>query len=335
MLTRTRTLRFLAVLLFTAACSGDHSASSKTSSTVIYRGNGGEPGSLDPALAEDIHAFNVLSDLYEGLISLSADGELVPGVAESWSVSDDELVYTFHIRNDARWSNGETVTAENFVAAFRRVTAPSSTSPYVFLLKPVADMIAVGTMTLEVRLREPAPHILSVLSMPVSIPAAVDDPVSFSSPNEFVGNGAYVLAERTPGGAIRLRRNTEYWDADSVSVDEIVYLPVVDPIAELNLFRTGELDITNTISPGHLRSLEEDMPASVRVAPSLALYYLAFDLTEAPFDNMSLRQALSMAIDRHQLVELIGRGEQPAHGIVPPGVAGYTPARFDWASLPD
>ncbi len=329
------TVRFAAVLafLFTiVACERDAGIDDRT---LIHRGNGGSPGSLDPALADDIHAFNILTDLYEGLVSVSPDGTIVPGVAESWSVSGDGLAYRFRFRDGVRWSNGTSVVPDDFVRAFGRVSDPDSTSYYAFLFDPVSDVVAVDRSTLEITLSEPMPHLLSVLSMPVAspLPPGPDEPGRFTDPQQFVGNGPFVLQDHSAAGPTRLRRNSEYRDA--VAVSEVVYLPIVDPFAELNMYRAGELDITSTIPPGHLGSLRSEIPDQVRVAPSLALYYLAFDLSEPPFDNPLLRQALTMAIDRRQLVALIGRGEQPAYGIVPGGVAGYDAARYDWQSIPD
>jgi ABC-type oligopeptide transport system substrate-binding subunit len=328
-------LWLLALSILTAGCdSGRETGATSTTKSVIYRGNGGDPGSLDPALAEDIHAFNILTDLYEGLVAESATGGIVPGVAKSWTVSDDRLTYTFSLRNDARWSNGDPVTSDDFVKAFHRVADPAIASAYGFLLEPVQTVLGIDENTLQVSLARPTPHILAILSMPVAFPtpaSAAED----SDSGTFVGNGAYVLAEHFVGGPTRLQRSPTYWDAASVAVDEIVYLPIVDPATEFNMYRAGELDITNTVPPEHVQSLEERIPDQLRVAPSLALYYLAFDLTEPPLDNGFLRQALNMAIDRQQLVSLIGRGEQAAFGIVPPGVAGHSGSQFQWRDLSD
>ncbi len=334
----SRLWRILAVLAAivaaSAGCQGE-SGRPAEAATVIYRGNGGEPGSLDPALAEDVHAFSILADLYEGLVTQSADGSLEPGVAKSWSVSEDGLIYTFFIRDDALWSNGERVTADHFVYSFDRVTAPASTSAYAFLLDPIEQYVAIDESTLEIRLAEPAPHLLALLSMPVAypVPAVDSDAESFVNPDRFVGNGAYRLVSRDVGGAIRLQRNPHYRGA--VAIDEIVYLPIVDPLSELNMFRAGDLDITHSIPTGQIDAVRESMPDAVRIAPSLALYYLAFDLTEPPLDDGRLRQALNMAIDRQQLVEIIGRGERPAFGIVPDGIADYEGVGFAWRDLTD
>ena len=343
-------LMFLAIA---AGCDGGAEPKSPSASTsVIYRGNGGDPGSLDPALSEDIHAFNILTDLYEGLVAESATGELVPGVAESWTISDDGLTYTFHFRNDARWSNDDPVTPHDFVDAFRRVADPKTASVYGFLFEPIlhfteaqnaslpVDQLAisaVGESILEIQLREPTPHMLAVLAMPVAFPVheSVVDHGGFSNPDFFVGNGAYALKGHSIGGPTELHKAPTYWDAGAVAVDRIVYLPIVDPGREFNMYRAGGLDITNTVPTEHVQSLRETTPGQLRIAPSLAVYYLAFDLTEPPLDNGRLRQALSMAIDRDQLVSLVGRGEQAAYGVVPPGIGGHVGSRFPWRDMPD
>ncbi|MGB5330900.1 MAG: peptide ABC transporter substrate-binding protein [Woeseiaceae bacterium] len=340
-------LQLLAFLVLAVGCDG---SSDSSSTSVIYRGNGGDPGSLDPALAEDVHAFNILTDLYEGLVAQSATGELIPGAAKSWTISDDNLTYTFMLRDNGRWSNGDPVTSLDFVNAFRRVANPDTASMYGFLLEPIlhftevqngslpADKLgvtAVNERILEIRLLEPSPQILSVLSMPISFPThnSTIAKRTYSDPDAFVGNGAYSLIGYNIGGVTRLRRSPMYWDAGSVAVEEIVYLPIVEPGTELNMYRAGELDITNSIPTEHIRLLRENRPDELRIAPSLALYYLAFDLTEPPLDNALLREALTMAINREQLVSLLGRGEEAAFGIVPHGVTGHVGSEFTWRSF--
>ena len=318
---------------------------------VLVRGNGGDPGSLDPALAEDVHAFNILVDLYEGLLIANAHGALRPGVAAAWNISEDGRIYTFELRPDARWSNGDTVVAGDFVRAFRRVASPQTVSAYGFLLEPLANfsdvqagraspndlgVLAADDRTLVITLEEPTGHFLSLLAMPVAFPMHSESspPASFQQADRFVGNGPYVLASRQPDGPIELRKNPLYRDASSVSIESVRYLPIADARAELNMFRAGEIDITSTIPSGDIASLAEELPEQTRIAPSLALYYLAFDLSEPPLDDRQLRQALSMAIDRRQIARLTGRGEQPAFNIVPAGVANHVSAEYSWRDLP-
>lgn len=316
--------------------------------STLRRGNGGDPGSLDPALAEDLHAFNVLLDLYEGLLTVAADGSIVPGVAKSWTVSPDGREYRFQLRADARWTNGTRVVAQHFVHAFRHAVQPASRSPNVLLLAPLANFQPVldGVQSpqalgiraedderLVIELARPAAWFPTVLTMPIALPrlpGVHDDAASFSDPDRFVGNGPYRLEVRSPGGNIRLRRNDAFHSAGSVSFDSVQFVPATDPATELRLYRAGLLDVTATIPPSEFTALRQERPDEVQVAPALGLYYLAFDLGEPPFDDPHLRRALSLAIDRERLVGMLGRGELAAFGLVPPGVRSHDPYLPGW-----
>ena len=338
-----RLLLFIFAFALLSACSeGTESgvAAPQGRPLVVRRGNGGEPGSLDPAIAEDVHTFNILTDLSEGLVSVSADGQIIPGVAESWEISDDGLLYTFKLRENAKWSNGEGIVAEDFVRSFRRLAEPETGSAYSFLIESVrhfssiqsgdalAEQLAVtatGSHTLQIELEQRVPYFISILAIPVAMPVygTDSDSVVGLSPADFVGNGAFVLSAHTPGGELTVTKNLNYWDASSVEIDEVVFVPIIDPTAEFHMYRAGQLDITNTIPPANVEMVSRDLPDHVQIAPSLALYYLAFDVSEAPLNSRDLRMALSMAIDRKTIVSVVGRGELPAYGVVPPGVMGY------------
>ena len=306
---------------------------------VLVRGSGGEPGTLDPVLAEDIHAFNILLDMYEGLFIEDAAGRLIPGVAESWQVSPDGMTYTFALRETARWSNGEKVTADDFVRAARRAADPATAATYAFLLEPLLNFAeinagqrpvtelgvrAVSDAVLEIRLGAPVGHLQAVLALPVFYPV-------HASGNPGISNGPYVLDEREPGSTIRLVRNERFRSNESTYFDEVHYLPIADPQAEFNLYRTGKIDVTHNVPDDMFEVARTSYPTQLRIAPSLALYYIALDLTEPPLDSRKLRQALSMVVEREVITGLLGRGERPAFGIVPPGVAGYDPAQYAWA----
>lgn len=315
---------------------------------VLRRGNGGEPQTLDPAFAEDVHAFSILSDLYEGLVIEAGDGSLRPGVAERWDVSPDGRRYTFYLREDAVWSNGDPLTAEQFVAGFRRVIAPGTTSAYAFLFAPVRNydavlsgqlppeelgILAIDDRTLLIELESPAQHFPGILAMPIAYPLHSGNgngARNFRDPEYFVGNGPYVLENWSIGEKIRLKKNPKYRNASAVQIDVVEYLPINDQNSELNMYRAGELHITFTVPQGSIAELRNAQADALYVAPSLGLYYLAFDLSEPPFDDVRLRQALTMAIDRQALVSVLGRGEQAAFGLVPPGVANHVSARYQW-----
>ncbi len=345
------------LLLLCAGCErspeNQAASSSRKDAASLIRGNGGEPQTLDPSRADDVHAFNVLFDLYEGLVAEAEDGSLIPGAAESWEISEDGRKYRFFLRPDARWSNGEPMTADHFVAGIRRGATPATASPYGFFLTPLLNAEAViagelpvtalgvraeDDLTLSLELERPAPHFLSILTMPIAYPFIGDIDKSlaedrFSNPDNFIGNGAYTLVEWRLLDRIVLRRNSYYREAEKVAIEFVEYLPIVDPQAELNRYRAGEIDITATVPPTQISRLRESRLAELRIAPRLALYYLAYDLTESTFADGNLRKALSMAINRQAIVDLVGRGELAAYGLVPPGVSDHIGQRYLWMSL--
>jgi oligopeptide transport system substrate-binding protein len=329
----------------------DETETPQASPAVLRRGNGGDPQTLDPAKADDVHSFRVLTDLFEGLLTLDASGNAVAGAAEKWELSADGLTYTFQLRQNLVWSNGEVLTADHFVAGFQRTLAPEVASPYGFLLHSVrnANEVALGNLppsslgvsapdpqTLVIELDSPTAHFLAVLAMPVAFPFLADPLAgtnTFPNPQQLISNGPFVLDDWTPGHRIRLQKNPLFRDADSVYIDTVEYYAIQDLLSELNMYRAGELDITASVPGANVEELRVSRGSELRISPSLAIYYLAFDLSEAPFDDIALRQALTMAIDRRALVNVIGRGEQPAYGLVPDGVSAYTPSRYDWQSL--
>lgn len=338
-----------------AACGGstDPESIDPLRAEVLKRGNGGEPESLDPALAEDVHAFNVLLDLYEGLVALDADGSAIPGASVGWTVSEDGRLWRFDLRRDATWSNGEPLLAQHFVDGIHHVVGPESRSPTAFLLDVLENFEGVmkgdlppnalgvdapDKFTVQFRLARPAPYFAGILAMPVAYPRLLDihaDPAAFKSAGQFVGNGAYVLDEWQVGSHVRLKRNELFHSAGDVPIKTVEYLAIEDPVREYNLYRTGELDITNSIGPTAFADIKATRPDEVSVSPGLAVYYLAPDLSEPPMNVRELRKALSMAVDRNQLVKLLGRGEVAAFNLVPPGVSDYETAEYDWKDMPD
>jgi len=340
-----------AILLASCGESNDADSADWRRADVLKRGNGGEPETLDPALAEDIHAFNVLMDLFQGLVTFDASGSPVPGSAATWVVSNEGLRWTFDLRKDARWSNGEPLVAQHFVDGIRHVVGPGSRSPSAFLLEalenyggvmngevPLSDLgvYALDDFTVRIELARPVPYFASILAMPVAYPRLTDkhsNPASFRDSAKFVGNGAYVLDEWQVGSFIRLKRNDLFHSAADVSIDTVEYLAIENPLSEYNLYRTGELDITATIDSTILADVRAERPYELSISPGLGIYYLAFDLTEAPTNDRELRKALSMAVDRNKLSQLLGRGEVAAFNLVPPGVSGYEPVEYDWKDL--
>jgi oligopeptide transport system substrate-binding protein len=323
----------------------------------IFRvGNGSEPATLDPALCDLQPDLQILHDLSEGLVTIGPSGEALPGQAESWTVSDDGLTYRFTLRPNLAWSNGAPLTAEDFAWSWRRTVDPKTGSKYAFPFFPIlnAEQILNGTepdpaklgvtaidaRTLEVHLKAPTGFFLKLLGLPQFSPAyrpAVEQyGAQYTRPGNLVSNGAFMLVEWTPQSRIVAAKNPHYWDAASVKLDKVEYLPIENQNEELKRYRAGELDETYDVPSDQLDFVRAELPAELRITPFMGTYYLGFNLTRPPFkDNLKLRQAINLVIDREAIVSKITKaGETPAYGWVPPGIEGYAPESFDWKALP-
>ncbi len=347
---KTSTLLAAIALLAVAACSD----APQDEGLVLHRGLSSEPESLDPHKARTTQAADVQRDIGEGLLSYSASGELVAGAAQSWEVSDDGRTYTFHLRPEARWSNGDAVIADHFVSSLRRLVTPETAAFYAQVLEDIVnaeDIVAgrkapetlgveaVDDLTLRLFLNEPVPYLLSLLTHPSTFPihtgSMEQHGEAFVRPGNLLSNGAYVLEEWVPGLSIVIGRNERYWNDAQTAIDRVTYHILVQPMAELNRYRAGDLHITSNVPADAFQTVKEQYPDELSVAQTLGVYYYGYNLTKPPFkDSPGLRQALSMAIDRDVLTEkVIGRGEKPAYSWVPPGVANYEPTVMSFASL--
>jgi len=296
--------------------------------TVLHRGTGAEPGTLDPQLASDNAALTVVADLYEGLVTEGRSGSIEPGAAESWSIEQGGLEYVFKLRQGLRWSNGDALTADHFAAGLRRALDAGTAAPNAALLADVTHVEVVAPDVLRLRLRRPVPYLPAVLALPIAAPrhprAVLLEPIPV--------NGAYRLVQRVPGASIELERNPYYWNAAGVAIDRIVHVAVTDLATEVNLYRTGEIDLTSEVPNAQLSSLQESLPGELQLAPYLSVY--AYAVNMARLQNRDARLALAMAIDRERITrQVTGAGERPALAWVPDGIAGYSPARFEWAQL--
>lgn len=304
---------------------------------VLRRGNSVEPETLDPQRARGVSASNILRDLYEGLTTEAPDGAIVAGAAERWDVAADGRAWTFHLRADARWSDGTPVTAGDFAESWQRLRAPATASPVVQMLHAVDGADALDARTLRVRLRATTPLLPALLAHPAAFPVhATNRAGAPFAPGTLVGNGAYRLAGWTAHAQIVLERNAHYWNTAQVAIGRVAYSPTESPSAELKRYRAGELDWTDTIPVSQGRWIRERLGPELHVAPYLGVYYYGFNLTRAPFrDQPGLRRALALAVDRETLVSsILGTGETAAYSWVPPGVAGYSPQRPEWADWP-
>ncbi len=320
----------------------------------LHRGIGTAPESFDYHKTRSVQASTVFRDLGEGLTGYAPAGQLVPAAAESWTVSDDGLVYTFQLRRDGRWSNGDRLTADDFVFSLRRLADPATGAINATSIMDIANaaavvggeqpadalgVVAIDDLTLQVTLERPTPYFLALLTHPSTFPVhaasvALHGDVH-ARPGTLVSNGPYALHAVEAGSLIELEKNPNYRDAANTSIDRVHYHVIVEPMSEYNRFRSGELHVTSTVPPDIFARVRDQFPAALRVAPSLGIYYYGLNVTRPPFaDNLPLRQALSMAIDRDVLVEKItGRGEVAAYSWVPPGIPGYEPPQFAFRTM--
>jgi oligopeptide transport system substrate-binding protein len=333
----------IGVLLAGLLCSGLAGAQ------VLERGNGPEPSTLDAHRCPEVACANVLRDLYEGLVAEDARGGLIPGTAERWSESADGLTWTFVLRPGLRWSNGETLDAAQIVASFRRAFAPATAAPFAGHFDAIEHAGAVQrgerppaqlgvsapdprTVVFRVTRRVDLPRLLTLpTAYPVYLPALAEHGAQHTRSGRLVGNGAYRLADWLPQAMITLERNAHF--REPAPIPRVRFHVTEDASSELKRFEAGGLHITETVPPQPLPQLRARFGAQLRISPYLGSFWLGFNLTKPPFkDNAKLREALSLATDRDILTRHVtALGEQPAFGLVPPGVADYTPATLGWA----
>lgn len=322
---------------------------------ILRRGNGPEPESLDLHRARSEAALTILRDLHEGLTSIAADGTPVPAAADCCDISADGRIHRFHLRPGARWSNGDAVVADDFVAAWRRLMDPHTGAQYADILGAVrgASDIMAGSAapsslgvraddahSLVVELARPTPYFLCVMAHPATFPihrgSLAEHGRGFAKPGTMVSNGAFVLTRWDFGSHLVAARNRLYWNDGATQLDGVEYYSFADGATELRAFRTGQVDVTATIPAAQIGWIRDHLGRSLQIAPQLAVYYLGFNLRKPPFgESRELRQALSMVLDRERLVQSVtGAGEAPAYTFVPPQTHGYSPPLPEYAAWP-
>ncbi|MDP8984693.1 MAG: peptide ABC transporter substrate-binding protein [Pseudomonadota bacterium] len=346
-----KALPYIAITLLGAVLACSQPNKPPALASVLRRGLAGEPSTLDPAGAADAFTSQVIQDLYEGLTTQAPAGGADPGVASSWDIDATGTQYTFHIRPDARWSNGQPLRAGDFVRAWRRVVDPKTASPLADDLRLIRlapeiiagklppGMLGVAAPTddrLVVTLALPAPYLPEVLTHPAAFPIYSEASARTHIPAELVSNGPYVLSRWQNGSTITLKKNSFYWDRADVSIGAVAYAFISDETSQYAQYRAGELDITDTVPASAVPSFHGERAAELVVAPYLATAYYGLNLSaRAIGTNTKLRQALSMAIDRKRLVASFGFGQPPAYGLVPPGIWNYKQQSLPWKDLTD
>lgn len=322
----------------------------------LVRGNGAELQSLDPHKIEGVPESNVNRDVLEGLIINDLQGRAQPGVAESWE-NKDFKVWTFHLRPNAKWSNGDPVTAQDFVYSWRRLADPKTASPYESYLqyaqitniddiisgKKSPDTLGVKALddhTLEVTLAEPVPYLIKVLAHPSMspVPQKVVEKIGekWTQPANWVGNGAYVVKDWVVNERIVLERNPQYWNNAKTVINKVTYLPISSEVTDVNRYRAGEDDMTYNNLPIELfQKLKKEIPQEVHVDPYLCTYYYEINNQKAPFTDARVRTALKLGLDRDIIVNKVkAQGDLPAYGFTPPYTDGAkltAPEWFGWS----
>jgi oligopeptide transport system substrate-binding protein len=332
----------LALMLMTASAQAQ---------TVLNRGNGAEPESLDPAFAGGAAEINILGDMMVGLTTRDAAAKPVPGIAERWEVSRDGRTWTFHLR-DARWSDGTAVTARDFVFAWRRLLDPRTASRTANMLWPVNNargvssgtlpgtalgVAAQGPRTLVVKLEHPAPYLSELLAHPAALPlppAAQKD--WWAKPGTYVSDGPYMLKSWGPNDHVALAKNPRFYDAAKVRIDTVNYWPTPDTQAALRRLRAGELDMQSPLPSAQLDWMRANMPGALHIVPSLALAYVVFNLRDPALKDGRVRRALNLVYDRDAVARKVMKlGEMPAYSYVPPLTANYRGGpHFDFTAQP-
>lgn len=330
----------------------DATAQADVTDVVLHRGNGAEPVTLDPHGSAGTWESNILRDLFMGLYADGPDGEPILGSAEAHEVSEDGLVHTLTIREGLVWSDGVPVTAGDFEFALKRILDPNTAARYASLLylidgaeeinsgaNPNLDdlgVMALDDRTLEIRLNRPAPFMPWLMSHVTMYPVPRhiieqygDD---WTRPGRIVSNGPYTLAEWVPNDHITVVKNPLFYDADNIAIDEVVFYPTDDESAALRRFRAGELDMNSGFPSQQLDWLRENMPEEARIFNYIGTSYMAVNVREAPLNDVRIRRALALAIDRDIIAyEILRKGQTPAYTLVPPEIPDYTPPQADFA----
>ncbi|CAO96629.1 ABC transporter substrate-binding protein [Erwinia tasmaniensis] len=354
-----RTAVSAGVLLFTLAMpvfAADIPAGIKLSdSQKLVINNGTEPSSLDPHKSEGVPETDIILNLLEGLVTTDNDGRLVPGVAQSWE-NQQGKVWIFTLRPDARWSNGEPVTAADFVYSWQRLVSADTASPYSSFAQAAhllnADKIlthqlppgalgvrALDAHRLEVTLSEPVPYFLAMVAhtafKPVNRHAIETWGEKWTQPAHYVGNGAYTLDDWVINEKIVLKRSPQYWNNGKTAIGQVTFLPIASETSDVNRYRSGEIDITGgALPPDRFKQLKQQLGAQVHVSPYLCTFYYELNNRRPPFDDARVRTAVKLTLDRTIIAEkIMGQGQIPAYSLTPPYTGGAALTPPAWFTL--
>ena len=349
-------MRVLSVIILvglTGCGGGESNVSAGNKTGTLYWGNGTEPQSLDPQIATGVPEHHIISAVMEGLVLKDRKTlEPRPGVAKSWDISDDGRVYTFYLRDNARWSNGDPHTAHDYAWSWWRALQPALGNLYAYMLFPIEnaqkyyegdisdfDQVGVKALddrTLQVTLKYPTPYFLQLLDHYSLFPVHQATIEKFGDADQrgtrwtyegnLVGNGPFQLVDWKINRRIVVQRNPHYWDKENVSLNEIIFIPIENIVTEERMFRAGQLHVTSSLPADKISVYREAKDPELRIAPYLGTYYYRLNVRKPQLQDRRVRRALAMTIDRQRLVDNITKGGQlPAYAMTPPGTMGYFP----------
>lgn len=347
---------FLAGAAFSAGMHPETGEKLADDQTFIYRVLD-EHSSVDPQVVEDVTGAEIVRDLFEGLYNQDADGNLVPGVALSHTVNEDNTLYTFTLRPEAKWSNGDPVTAHDFVYAWKRAVNPELASPYSWYMELMSienaaaiiagdaeidtlGATAIDDHTLEVKLSAPLPYFPTMVTHSTTFPAPQSvieaHGAEWTKPANIVSNGAYILTEHVPSERSVRERNEMYWDNANTIIEKTVALVINDENQALTRYFADELDRTE-VPAGQFPKMKEQYPDQAVSFPRLCNYYYTFNLSDSgpeAFKDVRVRQALALAVDRKIITENILAGGQPqAYTFTPGATAGFEIPEVEMATM--
>ncbi|AUG99991.1 oligopeptide ABC transporter substrate-binding protein OppA [Prodigiosinella confusarubida] len=321
----------------------------------LVRSNGAEPATLDPQLAESNESFNIILDCFSGLVSIDAAGKIHPDLAAKWE-NQNNTVWTFHLRPGIVWSNGKPITAQDVVFSWQRLVDPKTASPYASFASNAhienAQAIADGKMpvsqlgvkalddhTVQVTLSQPVSYFLQFVGhislFPVNKAVVEQFGDKWTQPGNIVTSGAYTPVQWVVNEKVVAQRNPKYWDNKATVINKVTYLPIADQAAMVNRYRAGEIDITDTIPTIQYRQLKTELGGQVHNTDLLGIYYYKFNTVKAPFNDVRVRQALNLALNKSIITDkVVGQGQKPADTLMPLKIGGMTftpPAYAAWS----
>ena len=345
-------LSVLFVVLLSGCGGGENNVSSGNREGILHWGNGDEPQELDPHIVTGVPEHHIIVALLEGLVLKNpASLKPAPGVAESWGISDDGKTYTFYLRKNARWSNGDAVTAEDFAWSWQRALLPSLGNQYAYMYYPIknAEAFATGKLkdfskvgvnvvdphTLVVTLNNPTPYFLQLLDHYSMFPVHRATIEKFGEAGErgtqwtraanFVGNGPFTLKQWDLNKVLIVEKNPLYWDATKVRLNGINFYPTQNQTTEERMFRADQLHYTSGVPVDKIAVYRQNNPELLHIAPYLGTYFYRINTRLKHLSDVRVRQALAMTINREQIVEHVMKaGQLPAYAITPPDTMGYT-----------